>query len=93
MRTQYEVQYETQIGRNQKDIKNDIDQLVVKNYPKNKSKQQNIKLPKCPSFTQNSWLEFDKGYYFRNWEKFINNKKHQIDKKKFLDKKEVFQLD
>ena len=40
LRTQYQVQNETQIRRNQKIIKNDNDQLVVKNYPKNK-----IKLP------------------------------------------------
>ena len=33
-RTQYRVQNETQIRRNQKVIKNDIDELLVKNYPK-----------------------------------------------------------
>ena len=36
LRTQYQVQNETQIRRNQKVIKNDNDQLVVKNYPKSK---------------------------------------------------------
>ena len=36
LRTQYQVQDNTQIRRNQKVIKNDNDQLVVKNYPKNK---------------------------------------------------------
>ena len=36
LRTQYQVQNDTQIRRNQKVIKNDNDQLVVKNYPKNK---------------------------------------------------------
>ena len=35
LRTQYQVQNETQIRRNQKVIKNDNDQLIVKNYPKN----------------------------------------------------------
>ena len=39
LRFQYQVQNETQIGRNQKVIKNDRDELIVKNYPKNKSKQ------------------------------------------------------
>ena len=34
LRTQYQVQNNTQIRRNQKVIKNDNDQLVVKNYPK-----------------------------------------------------------
>ena len=36
LRTQYQVQNETQIRKNQKVIKNDNDQLIVKNYPKNK---------------------------------------------------------
>ena len=36
LRTQYQVQNKTQRRRNQEVIKNDNDQLVVKNYPKNK---------------------------------------------------------
>ena len=36
LRTQYQVQNITQIRRNQKVIKNDFDELVVENYPKNK---------------------------------------------------------
>ena len=36
LRTQYQVQNETQIRKNEKVIKNDNDELVVKNYPKNK---------------------------------------------------------
>ena len=39
LRTQYQVQNETQIRKNQKVIKNDNDQLIVKNYPKIKNKQ------------------------------------------------------
>ena len=35
LRTQYQDQNETQIRRNQKVIKNDNDELVVKNCPKN----------------------------------------------------------
>ena len=35
LRTQYQVQNETKIRRNQKVIKNDNDQLEVKIYPKN----------------------------------------------------------
>ena len=86
LRTQYQVQNETQIRRNQKIIKNDNDQLVVKNYPKNKNKQpfiqkQKFKPPNCPSCKQNNWLEFDKGYYCQNCEYIINKQKHQIDKK------------
>ena len=63
MRTQYQVQNETQIRKNQKVIKNDNDQLVDKNYPKNKhpnSQQQKLKLPNFPICEQNKWLEFDK---------------------------------
>ena len=85
LRTQYQVQNETQIRKNQKVIKNDNDQLVVKNYPKNKNKQpiiqqQKFKPPNCPSCKQNTWLEFDKGYYCTNCEYIINKQKHQIDK-------------
>ena len=85
LRTQYQVQNEAKIRRNQKVIKNDNDQLVVKNYPKIKNKQpiiqqQKINLPNCPSCKQNTWLEFDKGYYCTNCEYIINKQKHQIDK-------------
>ena len=83
LRTQYQIQNETKIRRNQKVIKNDNDQLVVKNYPKNKqpvNQQQKFNLPNCPTGKQNIWLEFDKGYYCRNCEYIINKQKHQIDK-------------
>ena len=83
LRTQYQVQNETQIRRNQKVIKNDNDQLVVKDYPKNKQpiiQKQKFKPPNCPSCKQNIWLEFDKGYYCTNCEYIINKQKHQIDK-------------
>ena len=36
LRTQHHVQNETQIRKNQKVIKNDNDELVVKNRPQNK---------------------------------------------------------
>ena len=38
LRTQYQVQNESQIKRNQKVIKNDNNQLMVKNYHKNTTK-------------------------------------------------------
>ena len=41
LRTQYQTQNETKVRRNQKVIKNDNDQLVVKIYTKNKSIQFN----------------------------------------------------
>ena len=84
LRTQYQVQNEIQIRRNQKVIKNDNDQLVVKNYPKNKQpiiQQPEFKPPNSPSCKQKKWLEFDKGYYCKNCENIINKQKHQIDKK------------
>ena len=83
LRTQYQNQNETQIRKNQKVIKNDNDQLIVKNYPKNKQpiiQQQKFKPPNCPSCKQNTWLEFDKGYYCTNCENIINKQKHQINK-------------
>ena len=83
LRTQYQVQNETQIRRNQRVIKNDNDQLVVKNYPKEKKRQPNIqkKIPNCPSCKRKKRIDFDKGYYCRNCEYIINKQKHQIDKK------------
>ena len=74
LRAQYQVQNETQIRKNQKVIKNDNNELVVKNYPKNKP-------PNCPPCKQNTWLEFDKGYYCTNCQYIINKQKHEIDKK------------
>ena len=79
LRTQYQVQNETQIRKNQKVIKNDNDQLIVKNYPKSK-KQRKINLPNCLSCKKNNWFEFDKGYYCKNCEYIINKQKHQMDK-------------
>ena len=63
LRTQYQVQNETQIRRNQNVIKNDNDELMVKNYLKNRNKQPNIQqqLPNCLSCKRNNWFEFDKG--------------------------------
>ena len=86
LRTQYQVQNETQIRRNQKVVKNNNDELIVKDYPKNKNKQpiiqqQKFKPPNCPDCKQNNWLEFDKGYYCKNCEFIINKQQHQIDKK------------
>ena len=83
LRTRNQVQNETQIRRNQKvikNIKNDNDQLILKNYPKNKQPVIQPQYPICPSCKQNNWLEFDKGYYCKNCEYIINKQKHQIDK-------------
>ena len=77
LRTQYQVQNETQIRKNQKVIKNDNGQLVVKNYPKNE--QQKFKPPNCPNCKQNTRLEFDKGYYCTSYEFIIIKQKRHID--------------
>ena len=55
VRTQYQVQNETQIRRNQKVIKNDNDQLIVKKYPRNKQPtiQRKSNLPSCPGCKRN----------------------------------------
>ena len=77
------MQNEIKIRGNQKVIKNDNDQLIVKNYPKNKQpiiQKQKFKPPNCPSCKQNNWLEFDKGYYCTNGEYIINKQKHHINK-------------
>ena len=83
--TQYQVKNNTKIRTNQKVIRNDDNQLIVKNYPKNKNKQPIIQqrkfdLPNCPTCKQNSWLEFDKGYYCKICEYIINKQKHQFNK-------------
>ena len=82
LRTQYQVQNETQIRRNQKVIIIDNDHLVVENYPKKQpiQQQQKFKLPNCPCCKRNNWLDFDKCYYCKNCENIINKQKHQIRK-------------
>ena len=82
LRTQYQVQNETQIRRNQKVIKNDKNELVVKIYPKSKKQTIiQIQLPNCPSCRRSYWLDFDKGYFCKICKYIINKQKHQIDKK------------
>ena len=71
LRTQYQVQNNTQIRKNQKVIKNDNNELIVKNFPKNKQpilQKQKSKRPNCPSCERNDWLDFDKGYYCKKCE-------------------------
>ena len=53
LRTQYLVQNNTQIRKNQKVIENDNNELRVKNYPKNTQpfiqQQPKFKPPNCPN--------------------------------------------
>ena len=97
LRTQYQVQNDTQIRKKHKVIKNDNDQLVVKNYPKNKQpifQKQNFKPPNCPSCKQNIWSEFDKSYYCKNCDKnLLSTNKNTKLIKKFVDRVTIFQLD
>ena len=84
MRTHFQVPKDTQNRKNQKFFKNDIDELVVKNYPKKNQpiqQQRKLKPTNCPRCQRNKWLEFDKGYYCQFCEYIIDKPKHQIDKK------------
>ena len=91
LRTQYQVQNETQMRKNQKIVEN-IGTLEVKNYHKNHN-QPKHKPPNCPSCKRNNWLEFDKGYYCKNCEYNINKQKRLIVKNTFLDKINFPQLE
>ena len=84
LRTQNQVQNETQIRTNHKLIKINNDGLIVKNYPKIKQpviQQPKFTPPNCPSCKRTNCLDFDKDYFCRNCEYIINKQKHQIDKK------------
>ena len=86
LRTQYQVQNEIQIRKNQKVIRNNINEIEVKNYPENKQpiqQQSKFKPPNCSSCRQNNGLEFDKYYYCKNCEYINNKQKHEIDRKNF----------
>ena len=90
LRTQYKVQNNTQTKKNQKVIKNNNNELEVKNYPANKQPTiQIFKPPNCPRCKQNNWSEFDKGYYCRNCEYIIFKQNHQVEKK-FLRQDQIF---
>ena len=83
LKTQYRMQNETEIRQNQQVIRKHNDELIVKNYPKNKQpiiQQGKITLSSCPDCKRNNWLEFDKGYPCPNCQYNINKQKHQIDK-------------
>ena len=96
LRTQYQVQNNTQIRKNQKVIRVGNNELVVKKYPKYKqssTKQPTFTLTKCPSCKRSNWLEFDKGFYCKNCECTINKQKHRIDKKSSQTRSHFFLLD
>ena len=78
LRTQYQVQNNTKIRKNQKVSKYDKDELIVEYFPK--SKQPVEQQPNGPFCERNNGLEFDGSYYCQNYEDSINKQKHQIDK-------------
>ena len=86
LRGQHQVQKETQMSKNQKVIRNNNNELEVKEFPKSKQpliqhQQLKIKPPNCPSFKRKNWLVFSKGYYCQTCEYNFNKQKHQVDKK------------
>ena len=86
LRTQHQVQNETQIRKNKKLVKNDNNELEFKNYPINKQpiiQQRKSNLPSCLVCKRINWIKIDKRYYCKNCEHIINKQKHQIDKKVF----------
>ena len=81
LKTQYRVQNETQIRKNQKAIRDGNNEIIVKNYPKSKQpivKKTKLKPPLSPSCKQNIWLQLEKGCYCWNCE-YINNRKKTSD--------------
>ena len=64
LRIQYQVQNNTQIRKNQKIIRNDFDEIEVKNFTKIKQpiiQHPKFNSPNCPSHKRKDWLQFDKG--------------------------------
>ena len=83
LRTQYQVQNETQMRKNQKVVENNgiLKLRIFLKTKQPKIQQPKFKPPNCPNCKRYKWLEFDKGYYCKNCEYIINKHKHQIDKK------------
>ena len=75
-------QIETQIRKNQKVIKNDNNQILVKIILKKSiGEQPKITLTNCPTCSRTKYLQFHKGYYCRNCEYINNKQKQQVDNK------------
>ena len=75
LRIQYRAQRETEIKRNQKVLKKDNDEMIVKNYLK--KKKANIQQPKynwtkCLGCKWNNCFAFDKGWFCQICEFIIN---------------------
>ena len=84
LRTQYQVRNIIQIKKNQKLVRNDNHELIVKNNPKKKQtfqQQPMFEQPKFPNDRRDNWLEISKRRYCHNCEYIINKQEHQIDKR------------
>ena len=86
MRTQYRIQNETEIRKNQSVLKNDNNELIVKNYPKIKKpiiEKLKINLPNCPRCKRINWIKVTRRYFCRTSESLygIIKQKYQTDKK------------
>ena len=95
LRTKYQVLNETHIRRNQEVIKNDTNEILVKNYLKKKqsiNQQQKYRPSNCPSCELNIWIKFDKGYYCKIANTLSTNKNIRLIKSS-LDKIIIFQVD
>ena len=89
LRTQYQVKNETPIRKNQKAIKNDKNELILKNYPKTNQPiihKQNYKPPSCLTLRRKKWLDFDKGYNCTEIVKTLSTNRNIRLNKKFIDK-------
>ena len=65
LRTQYQVQNETEIRKNRKVSRNNNDELLVKPYPKKKQQkiqQSKHKPPNCPSCKGNKKTQFSHSF-------------------------------
>ena len=62
LRTQYQIQNNTKIKKNQKDIKNENDELLIKHNPKKQTfiiLKPKFNLPNCPYCNRMNWLDFN----------------------------------
>ena len=82
LRTQYQVINNTKIRRNQRVIKDEDGNLIVKSYPKkNKIPKENNNISICPSCQRNALIEYPSHYQCEACDVFIQKSKPEINKK------------
>ena len=90
LRTQYQIQNNTKIRRNQKVIKDDKGKLTVKPYPKKEKPQHSEntqKIIQCPSCYRNAMVEYDEYYQCEVCDVIMNKTKKEMGKKVFRQSK------